>query len=183
MLQLTYRIKLFALLIAFAVFTGLMFTYGYGIMDSRNQAQLDSVNKQNLELLVLKKEQVNFEQGKKDIAALSQKTFPPQDLFSKDTKVVKEIKILEDLAKQYGLEFDLQVSGTTKNAVKVPEISGELFLVPYTVNVTGPFAGIQKYVEMSEHTSFINQTQNITLQALNEGRTRATLKSVFYLKP
>ncbi len=183
MFVLTYRIKLFALLIGFAVFAALMFTYGYGIFEGRNQAQLDSVSKQNLELLVLKKEQLNFEQGKKDIAALSQKTFPPQDLFSKDTKVVKEIKILEDLAKQYGLEFDLQVSGTTKNAVKVPQVSGELFLVPYTVTVTGPFAGIQKYVEMAEHTSFINQTQNINLQAGEDGRTKATLKSVFYLKP
>lgn len=183
MLKLTSRVKLFLVIIGFALFAALMFTYGYDILDSRNQAKLESVSKQNLELQVLKKEQLNFEQGKKDIATLSQKTFPPQDLFSKDTKVVKEIKALEDLAKQYSLVFDLEVSGTTKTAVKVPGVTGDLFLVPYNVTITGTFNNIQKYIQVAEHTSFINQTQRITVQAGSEGKTRASLESVFYLKP
>lgn len=183
MLKLTSRIKLFLVLAGFAIFAALMFTYGYGVLDTRNAAQLDLVTKQNLELQVLKKEQLNFEQGKKDIASLSQKTFPPQDLFSKDTKVVKEIKLLEDLAKQYSLQFDLQVSGTTSTAQKVAGTSGGLLLVPYTVTIMGSFNNIQKYVEAAEHTPFINQSQSITVQGGASGQTRASLNSVFYLKP
>lgn len=181
MFKLTSRIKLFLVLTGFGVFAAIMFTYGYGILESSNADKLGVVTKLSLEMQGLKKEQIIFEQGKKDIATLSEKIFPPQDLFSKDTKVVKEIKILEELAKQNGLEFDLQISGSTKTATKVPGITGELYLVPYSVTITGSFNNIQKYIEAAEHTSFINQTQDISIQAV-EGKTRTILNSVFYLK-
>lgn len=183
MFKLTSRIKLFLVIIAFGIFTGLMFTYGYGILEGRNQALVDTIDKINLELRLLKKEQLTFEQGKKDIATLSQKKFPPQELFSKDTKVVKEITILEGLAKNFNLKFILQVSGTAKTATKVPGVSGDLYLVPYTVTLEGNFNDIQKYIESAEHTSFINQTQSIAVTAIADGKTHAMLYSAFYLKP
>lgn len=170
-------------MILFGIFAGLMFTYGYGVLESRNQARLDLVNQKNLELEVLKKEQLTYEQGKKDIATLTEKPYPPQDLFSKDTKVVKEIKILEDLAKSYSLAFTLTISGTTKMASKVAGVSGELYLIPYTVTVEGAFNNIQKYIEAAEHSSFINETQQVSISSTPEGRSRAVLSSVFYLKP
>ncbi len=183
MFKLNSRIKLFITMIIFGIFAGWMFLYGYGIMENKNLTKLDSVNKKNLEIEVLKKEQLTYEHGKKYIATLSEKPFPPQDLFSKDTKVVKEIRTLEDLAKKYGLEFTLEVSGTTKTAVKATDVGGDLLQVPYTVNVEGPYNNIQKYVEAAEHTAFINQTQSLAIVALEGGKSKASLVSVFYLKP
>lgn len=170
-------------MIGFGIFVGLMFTYGYGILEGRNQARLDLVNQKNLELEVLKKEQLTFEQGKKDLATLTEKPYPPQDLFSKDTKVVKEIKILEDLAKSHSLNFSLTVSGTTKMATKVVGVSGELFFIPYIITVDGAFNNIQKFIEAAEHSSFVTETQQVAITSASEGKARAVLNSVFYLKP
>lgn len=170
-------------MIMFGIFAALMFTYGYGILEGRNQGKLDLVNQKNLELEVLKKEQLTYEQGKKDLAALTEKTYPPQDLFSKDTKVVKEIKILEDLAKQYSLNFTLTVSGTAKMATKVVGVSGDLLLVPYTVTVDGAFNNIQKYIEAAEHSAFINEVQQVSISSTPENRAKGVFNAVFYLKP
>ncbi|QQS23073.1 hypothetical protein IPM19_00690 [bacterium] len=183
MLKLNSRIKLFGVMILFGIFAALMFTYGYGILENRNQARLDVVNQKNLELEVLKKEQLTYEQGKKDITTLTQKTYPPQDLFSKDTKVVKEIKILEDLAKRYSLTFTLTVSGTTKMATKVTGVTGELFLIPYTVTIDGAFNNIQRYIEAAEHSAFINEVQQVSISSTPDNRARGVFNAVFYLKP
>lgn len=182
MSKLSSRIKLFIVIIGFAVFAALMFTYGYGILESRNQVKLDLVNQKNLELEVLIKEQKNFEQGKKDIETLSQKTFPPQELFSKDTKVVKEIQTLETLAERYSLEMDLAVAGTSKNAIKVPGVTSELVLVPYIVTVEGAYNNIMQYVEAAEHTIFATQVKAVDFTAVEDGNTRAEFSSEFYLK-
>ncbi len=180
--KLSARLKLILLIAGFVVFTMLMFLYGYGIMERRNQSLLDNTLQKRLELEVLKREQKNFEQGKKDIATLDQKEYPPQDLFSKDTKVVKEIQKLEALAANYNLKISLSVSGTSKTAKKATGVSGDLLLVPYIVSLEGSYTNIVRYVQSAEHTSFINKTQAVRLAALQNGNVKATLNSEFYLK-
>lgn len=180
--KLTARVKLFIVIFSFAAFAALMFAYGYAIIENRNQGRLDLVNQKNLELEVLRKEQTNFEQGKKDIEALASKAFPPQELFSKDTKVVKEIRDLEEFAARYSLEMNLAVSGTSKTAVKVPGVTSDLLLVPYVVTVTGAFNNIMQYIEAVEHSTFITQTKAIDITAIAGGLSRAELSSEFYLR-
>lgn len=182
MSNISARIKLFIVIGAFAAFAALMFAYGYGIMDSRNQARMDLVNQKNIELEVLQKEQKNFEQGKIDLANLSEKAFPPQELFSKDTKVVKEIRILEDLAGRYNLDMNLSVAGSSKTATKVPGLTSELYLVPYVLTVTGAYNNIMQFVEAVEHANFVTQTKAIEITATENGQSRAELSSEFYLK-
>lgn len=182
MIKLSSRGKLFIVILVFAFFAAGMFTYGYGIMESRNQNRLDIVNQKNLELELLIKEQKNSEQAKQDLEQLSQKVFPPQELFSKDTKVVKEIQVLEQLADRYNLELGLRVAGTSKNATKVAGVGSDLVLVPYVVTVTGAFNNILKYVESVEHTTFVTQVTSVDISAGLDGDTRAELSSEFYLK-
>jgi len=67
MFKLTSRIKLFLVLAGFGIFAAIMFTYGYGILESSNTDKLGIVTKLSLEMQGLKKEQIIFEQGKKDI--------------------------------------------------------------------------------------------------------------------
>jgi hypothetical protein len=182
MSKLTYRIKLFIVIVLFAIFAGIMFTFGYGILESKNTARLDLVNKQNLELEVLKREQKNSEQAKKDLATLDQKPHPPSELFSKDTKVVKEIRTLEDLAARYNLDFTMSISGTSKTAEKAPGVASDLSVVPYTVTVDGAFPNVLNYISATEHTNFVTHTEEIHISSIDNGMVRATIASQFYLK-
>lgn len=182
MSKLSYRIKLFIVIIVFAVFAAVMFGFGYTILESRNTTRLDVVNKQHLELEVLQREQKNFEQGKKDLATLDQKTYPPSELFSKDTKVVKEIRTLEELADRYSLDLTLSIAGTSKNAIKAPGVASELFVVPYTVSVEGSFVNILNYIAATEHTSFVTHAQEVQITSMDNAKSRATITSQFYLK-
>ncbi|HMQ01653.1 MAG TPA: hypothetical protein PKD79_01120 [Candidatus Doudnabacteria bacterium] len=183
MKKINYKIKLVLLIVIFLAFAGAMFTFGYGILEARNQARLDIVVEKGLELEILQREQRNFEQGKRDLISLEEKAYPPQDLFSKDTRVVTEIKALEILAQRYNLDFDLTVTGTAAEASKATGVSGELLQIPYLVSIEGPYNNILKYIEAAEHTTFINQTQSISLRALDNGMTKADIISKFYLKP
>lgn len=183
MAKLSPRIKLFISIAVFAMFSALMFSYGYSILDARNQARVDVVNQKSLELMVLQREQQNFEQGKRDLADLFQRAYPPQDLFSKDTRVVDEIRELEELASRYSLDFSLQVAGSSSTAPKAAGVSANLLQVPYSVTVTGGFNNILKYIEASEHTTFINQGYAVNINAVSNGETRAVINSQFYLKP
>jgi len=160
-----------------------MFGFGYGILEARNQVRLESVVEKGLELEVLQREQRNFEQGKRDLISLEEKTYPPQDLFSKDTRVVKEIRELEILSQRYNLEFNLTVTGTASEATKAEGVSGELLVVPYQVAIEGAYNNILRYIEAAEHTTFINQTKSISFNAIESGITRAEIISQFYLKP
>ncbi len=183
MSKVSSRVKLFISIISFAGFAALMFSFGYSIMENRNQSRLEIVNQKNLELLVLQREQQNFEQGKRDLATLLEKPYPPQELFSRDTKVVGEIRTLEAIAARYSLDFTLQVAGSAQAAPKAKGVSGELLQIPYSVTVSGPFNNILKYIEATEHANFINQAQAIELTAISDGNTRATINSQFYLTP
>ncbi|HMR55157.1 MAG TPA: hypothetical protein PKD34_01015 [Candidatus Doudnabacteria bacterium] len=183
MTKLSSKSKLIIVIGIFLGFAGIMFGFGYGILEARNQLRLDSVVEKGLELEILQREQRNFEQGKRDLVSLEEKTYPPQDLFSKDTRVVKEIRELEILAQQYNLEFELTVTGTSAEAAKAEGVSGELLIVPYQVAVEGAYNNILRYIEAAEHTTFINQTQSVSFTALEGNRTQAEIISQFYLKP
>ncbi len=183
MSKLSSRIKLFISILLFAGFAAAMFSFGYSIFENRNRARLDIVNQKNLELLVLQREQQNYEQGKRDLSTLLEKPYPPQELFSKDTKVVGEIRALEDIAQRYSLDFTLQVAGSTEAAPKATGVTGDLLQIPYSVTVTGGFNNILKYIEATEHTNFVYQGTAIELTAIADGDTRAIINSQFYLKP
>ena len=88
---LTNKVKIIILVAVFFLFALGMYLFGFGIMASKNQIVSDAIAQQNVELEVLLREQKSFEQGKKDLAILEKSQFPPDELFSSDTKVVKEI--------------------------------------------------------------------------------------------
>ncbi len=177
-----FRIKILVLVGSFFLFAFGMFFAGYGILSRLNQTLADGAAQRRLEYEVLVREQMTFEQGKKDFAELANKPYPPEELFSRDTKVVKEIKLLEETAAKFGVTLRLSVTGTTKTAPKVPGVSGELVLVPYTVTLEGAFENLIKYVQESEHLPFVTYTKVINLTALPDGTSRLTLNSDFYIK-
>ncbi len=159
-----------------------MFFYGYGILETKNQALSIAAMERESEFQLLEVEQKSFEQGQKDLQNLSKKNVPPNELFSKDTKVVKEIKVLEEIAAQNGLLFSLTISGTTKSAVKAPGTTSEVFVIPYSANLEGNYESIMKYLQQSEHLSFVTHTKQMTMSVTEKGTLKAALNSEFYIK-
>src|SRR6476469_3710710 len=127
MKSLTNKTKVILVIAGFIVFALFMFLYGYGILGGRNQASTDAVTAKKSELEVLLREQKSFEQGKKDLAELEKTSYPPEELFSSDTKLVKEIQQLESAAQLYSLDLNIGINGSTKVATKVPGTTSELF--------------------------------------------------------
>ncbi|MDQ3018354.1 MAG: hypothetical protein M3Q64_00565 [bacterium] len=180
--KLSSKIKIVIVVVLFVLFSMGMFVYGYDILQTRNQAIADAAGQHQLELETLEREQRSFEQGQKDLASLSSKQYPPIDLFSKDTKVVKEIKVLEETAERYGIEFSLSIAGNTKSAVKAVGTKSEIFIIPYTATLDGAFDNVMKYLQEIEHLPFVTQTKSFNISAQESGNIRALLSSEFYIK-
>lgn len=159
------------------------FFFVYKWVESKNQAVADAVAVKNQEHAEVLAEQQSYEFGKRDLVALAAKPLQPDDLFSQDTKVVKEIKTLEALAQGLGIELTLQISGTIKTAPKLAGSTAQLYTVPYTVTLVGPFDKIVNFVESSEHLNFVTQTKAVAVGVASPSTVRATLTSEFYIKP
>jgi hypothetical protein len=183
MKPLSYKYKIYFLAAGTVVLAIIFFFFVYGSMNNRNQALADAMAKKEQEHEEVLAEQKSYESGKKDLETLQLKPFHPDDLFSQDTKVVKEIQTLEALGKNLGISFSLKVSGSASTATKLPKAAGQVLAVPYTMVVEGPFDKITNFVEATEHLPFITQVKNIQVSALSNTTVRATLFSEFYIKP
>ena len=182
MKKLSAKYKIIIVLAGFLLFAVGMFTFGYGILDKRNEALANTASQLKVEYDILQREQKSFQQGKKDVETLASKEFPPGELFSRDTKVVKEIQLLEQTAARYGVEMKLAISGTVKSAVKVPGTSSELLAIPYNMTLDGSFEDILKFIETSERLSFVTSANVVNITAIKQGQVRATISSEFYIK-
>lgn len=182
MRNLNGKLKIIILVAGFAVFLVLMFLFGYGIMGGKNEVLADSYTQRRIELEVLQREQKNFEEGKKELAKLEQAVYPPDELFSRDTKVVKEIKQLEEAAKLYELQMKISISGTTKSATKVPTSSGELFAIPYTITLKGAFANTLLFMQAMEKMPFVTHAKQVDVSVGAENISTTVIASEFYIK-
>ena len=180
-MEINSRTKIILVIIGFAIFAVFMFWLGYSILGSRTQSIADSITQRRIELGLLQREQKSFEEGKKDLAELNKSAYPPEDLFSRDTKVVKEIQQLESTAQKFGLEMSLSVSGTAESAVKVEGTAGELYAVPYTLTLTGPASNALLFMQSAEHLPFVTHVKDISISSVAE-KTHTTISSVFYIK-
>lgn len=181
--------KTIVVLVGFLIFAILMFLFGYAIIGDRNRALADTIAQQRVQLESLQREQKSFEQGKKDLAELQKSIYPPDDLFSRDTKLVKEIQGLEDLALKYNLELSITLSGNIKTATKATGVTGELYVIPYSIYLTGDPANVMEFIQMTEHLTFITRIQNVSISAVagtgsggSKDGVRAVLSSEFYIK-
>jgi hypothetical protein len=178
----SYKYKIIVAGVAFVLFAIGMFVYGYNILDGRNQVLADTATQRQAELEMLRREQRSFEQGKRDLANLAAREVPPEELFSKDTKVVKEIRSLEETAARFGLSFKLAIAGSTKTALVFKGASSELFIIPYTATVEGSYDELHSYLQEAEHLPFVTHTTKLSVTALESGDIRAILSSQFYIK-
>jgi len=177
----TYKSKISLVVAIFLAVAAIMFFFVFPRFHSRNVKLSLDVSSQRQTLEQLLQQQRSYEQGKKDLETLKTKPVQPDELFSRDTRVVKEIKTLEDLSKTYALDMSLQVSGTAKDAQKVKS-STQLLFVPYSLSVTGPFDKVLAFLDSAEHLSFISPIKTIAITAQKDGIVKTTLTADFYIK-
>lgn len=176
-----YKSKIIILVSSFIALSAIMFLFVFGKLQARNLRLSTEVATERRALEQLQQEQRSFEQGKKDLENLQSRTVQPDDLFSRDTRVVKEIKTLEDLSTVHSLEMNLQVAGTAKNAQKVKS-SNQVLFIPYTITVTGSFDKVLAFLDSMENLSFISPVKNIAMIAEKTGVVKATISADFYIK-
>ncbi len=182
MKKMTNQVKIIICTVIFVLFTLGTYFYGFDIMAKRNSALADAIAQRNVELEVLLREQKSFEQGKKDLAILEKSDYPPEDLFSSDTKVVKEIQQLESAAQRFGLKLNISVSGTAQNAIKIEKTASSLFAIPYIITLEGSMDNIMMFVQAAEHMPFVSHVKSLSIEAGEEGLSNATITSEFYIK-
>jgi Tfp pilus assembly protein PilO len=179
----SYKIKNYIVIAALGLVFVLLFTYFFGLFDTRNELMAQEVQSKEKELAAAQAEQRSFQQAQKDLEALKELPLQPQDFFSVDTRLVKEIKTLEDLAGEIGLKLTLQVSGTSKAAAKAPNTTSALLVVPYTMSLEGSFPKVVSYLNAIEHLPFVTTVQTLEINALPKDLVRTSISAQFYIKP
>lgn len=176
------KTKIILILVGFLIFTVCMFWFGYSIIGNKNKAASDSIATRRVELEVLQREQKSFEQGKIDLSELAKSAFPPDELFSRDTKVVKEIQQMESIAQKYSLDMTLEVNGNVTTAIKVPGTAGELYAIPYNVTLVGAFSNALLFMQAAERLPFITHAKDVSVIVGAADKSNTIITSEFYLK-
>jgi hypothetical protein len=180
--KLNYKLKIIIVSVALLAFIFGMFLYGYAIMGDKNQGIADTMAQKSLEWEVLKREQQSVQQGKIDLAILDKAAFPPEQLFIDDTKLVKEIQILETTAEQYNLKLNISISGTSKTAAKVKGTKAELFNIPYSMTLKGDFANTMQYIQALEHLPFVTHVKRIQVGTDPEEGAITLINADFFIR-
>lgn len=181
-MKMNSKTKIIIVIVAFVLFAVFMFWIGYGIIGNKNKTASDEIGKRRVELEVLQREQKSFEQGKIDLAELSKSAFPPDELFSSDTKVVKEIQMLEQIAQKYNLDLTIAVNGTTAQAQKVSGTTSDLYAVPYNMTLVGSFSNALLFIQAAERLPFITHAQDISVTVGTKDNSNTVITSEFYIK-
>lgn len=160
---------------------GALFGYIFPMLASHNQALLADMELRKKEFEDLQSEKRSFELGQRDIKVLAGKPYQPEELFNTDKRVVKEIEQLESIAAENNIKLQLQVTGTSDKAIKVPKTVSGVLSVPYILNLTGEFGDLVAFIERLEHLSFVTHVQGVQFLTGEGDTIKATLKAQFYI--
>lgn len=159
-----------------------VFGYFFKILDRQNTATLAQIVGQNNELAVLDAQQKSFTMAKQDLADLAKQSLLPDDFFSQDVTLVKEIQTLENLGNKLQVNFNLSgLSGTVKNAPKA-KTQGDIVTVPYSISLSGSFPRVVDFIETMENLSFITHLTTLSLSGNGSTGVNANLTAIFYVR-
>lgn len=158
-----------------------LFLYGFKLLDAGNAATAQALIDQRKQLNDLQTEQRNFQLGNQDLETLEQKPNHPDNFFSKDVRVVNEIKILEALGRDTKVNFTLAVSGTVQSGGKTPGVNSDILSIPYSLTLSGPFANVAAFLEQMENLSFVTQAKTIAISSSGKGPVNASVSATFFI--
>lgn len=177
----SYKYRIYALIVCWIAAVGILFGYFFGLLNTRNAAKVEELVVKKKELLELQAEQKSFQLGKADLENLEKKEIKPENFFSKDTSLVKEIQSLENLAASNKVKLNLGISGTSTSLTKAKTTS-ELLVVPYSMQVEGTYSDVVRFMQGLEFLTFITHARVLSIQATTNGSVSATLSMMFYIK-
>ncbi len=160
---------------------GAVLFYGFPWLSSLQVSKLSAILDQKKTVVELRQERANIEQAQKDLNELKNKAHVPEDFFSKDITLVDDIRLLETRANDSGVDLTLTVSGTLNTAIKAKNAS-ELFVVPFSVQLKGPFANVVSYMDFLEHFGTLFTVRNVSLIGATGDNVTANLVGNFYLR-
>lgn len=176
-----YPTKIVSSVAIFLVFVAILFGYGFSWLSDKHTAALAAILEQKKTVLELRQEQHNLELAKKDLADLAQKNRLPEDFFSRDTTLVSDLSVLEAKARELQVDFILTISGTVAAAPKA-KTGSELYVVPFTVQLSGDFQNIAAYLDFSEHSGTIFTVRSLSIVGGEKERITVNLVGNFFLR-
>ncbi len=178
----TAKHKIIVALAIWVIVLGLILGYLFKILDSSNQETVTRIFGQQKELAVLEAEKDSYTQGKEDLKKFLAKKIQPKDFFSSDITFVNEIKTLEDLEREVGLDMNLSgIRGTVESLPKA-KTQGEIFAVPFRINLNGKFSKVVKFIEILENLKFITTVSQVSISSASDGEVNANLTASFFLR-
>lgn len=178
----SYKYRIIIVASIYILILGALFGFVYGWVDSGNDSLALVIDKQNKDYSDQLAEQRSYEAGTKDLEVLAKKAYQPDNFFSKDTRVVKEIKQLEEVSQDLDIDLKLTVSGTVSEATKANQTAGEIYVVPYTMQATGRFESIVSFLEIIEQLPFVTHVKSLSISALGSGQVNALISANFFIK-
>lgn len=180
--QMKAKNKIILALCFWVIVSAMMFFYFFDILDEANQKTLDSMAQQKKDLASLKAERESYRLAKEDLEDLAKQTYQPNDFFSRDISLVKEIQTLEALGEQMGVKMQLTGVSGTAAAAAAAKTNTPLAVIPYNINLTGQLGQVVKFIETLENLSFITKTNSLSINAGEGGNVSAALGASFYIK-
>jgi hypothetical protein len=113
---------------------------------------------------------------------LAKKQYQPEDFFSKDVTLVKELRILEDWADRLGVK--IQISGISGTIASVPKAKTQtsLAVIQYGISINGEFSQVLNYIQVLENLSFITSISSMNLNNSDRGNVSAGVTASLYLR-
>jgi hypothetical protein len=181
-MQFRAKNKIYGALFLWLILSVFMASAGFGLVEKSTEDLNRKYADRMGELNRLKAENLSFIESKKDLADLRKKALQPEDFFSRDTSLVKEVEYLESLTAFLGLDFTLSgLSGTVKSAAKAKTNSADLVVLPYSISVDGSFSAVSSFIKTMEHLPFASQISAVNINAEAENKVRASFPATFYI--
>jgi Tfp pilus assembly protein PilO len=130
---------------------------------------------------VLKAQDASYRQSQKDLKDMAAQQYQPDNFFSQDITLVKEIEELEALGQTSGVTLTLNGISGTINTVPKAKAQGELFTVPYSISVSGPYNKVVDFIETLENLDFITPLGTLSLSS-SGGTVSASMSASFYIR-
>jgi hypothetical protein len=159
-----------------------MFTYGFGILQGSNNSALATISEEKGMLLSLQAEQQSYHLAQKDLEDLAKKDIQPEDFFSKDVSLVKELTALENLGKTSQVSLSISgISGTIDTLGKA-NTQSELYNMNYMMSVTGSLANVMNFVQTLYNLNFVTTLNSMALGTVDKNNVSVNLTANFYIR-
>ncbi len=180
--SLTAKNKIYALAAVWLVLVVGMVMYGFPILDRSNEALVTKHNDQQKRLASLEAEVASYNQAQSELDKVTKQKYLPDQLFSRDISLVKELRTLEDMGLEHGVNVIIGgLGGTVKNAQKA-KTQSELYIIPYSITVTGNFDNSIQFLQHMENLRFITTINSVSVSALSGNEVSFNMNASFYLQ-